>query len=452
VLTTAALIYTHYQGLFIPAIQGLHVLLFLRGRQRVQAIGWLAAAGLIFLPWFIGVTVPQAQNAIDNSLPYAIPSNWETFLFLRDSYLGAQWALMTVLMVPGLWLLVHARHASKGIQRASWVFLVVMWVLVPFCVLFFGNYFQRLLTERKLLIIAPALSIIIGLGIAYLGRQPRALIAGAVLIYGVSAVDYWRGKEPWDDIAATVVPYVQPTDLTMLEIGVGQYPMKYYWQRMLPDDVYLSTFPFLGDPTMAPNTDWFVYYNALLPAALENAQNDRIGDVATAWFLFWSQEQTNFDRLAEANFQRTMTISFDLSGNQVDLYRYDHLPADDVTTFTNGMTLRAAEIDTGRVDLWWSGDNVDADYTTSVKLFDAAGNVVAQQDNPPGGRPTSAWGVDAVIYDGKFPQPVDETAQLPPGDYRVTVEVYRWVPEEERIITVPNADGQTVVELGTMTR
>jgi 4-amino-4-deoxy-L-arabinose transferase-like glycosyltransferase len=33
VLATAALIYTHYHGLFIPAVQGLHVLLFLRGRK-----------------------------------------------------------------------------------------------------------------------------------------------------------------------------------------------------------------------------------------------------------------------------------------------------------------------------------------------------------------------------------------------------------------------------------
>ena len=62
IVANVALVYTHYQGIFIPAIQGLHALVFLRKKQRLIAIGALIVSGLIFLPWFVGVTIPQGQK------------------------------------------------------------------------------------------------------------------------------------------------------------------------------------------------------------------------------------------------------------------------------------------------------------------------------------------------------------------------------------------------------
>ena len=474
VLGTAALIYTHYQGLFIPAVQGLHLVLFLRGRQRMMGVGLLGAIGVLFAPWFIGVTLPQAQRAIDNSLPYAIPTNWETFLALRDSYLGAQWALMAVLALVGLGVLARRPHpltddniglspspsnvegsnrtSETGVRtRLSAFFLVALWFALPFAVLFFGNLYASLLTERKLLIVAPALALMIGLGLAAIPRGARGLLAAAILVYGVAAVDYYRVKEPWDEIAAQVVPYIEPSHLTMMEIGVGQYPVKYYWDDMLPESVRVATFPFLGDFTMGVTTDWFTYYEGALPQYLDVTKQESVGPVTTAWFLFWSQEMTNFARLDEAGYVRTATWTTEHLGNQIDLYRYDVLPQTPTATFENDMVLQAADLDAERlrVDLWWGASApVEGDYTTSAVLLDANGTIAAQLDSPPPS-PTSTWDADTTHYEAKFLQTGDD-APLPPGEYTVVVQVYRFV--DGAIQQVMTADGEPNITLGTINR
>lgn len=467
-LSTTALVYTHYQGAFIPAIQGLHALIFLRGRLRLLALGTLALSGALFMPWFLGVTIPQARYAIDNSLPFAIPSNAETLLRLRDSYLGAQWPLMLVLAVVGLWALRRPMAAvlrSSGVwsphepaerwRRWGHLFLVVMWFVLPFSVLFFGNYFASLLTERKLLIIAPALALMIGLGLATLPTPARSLLAAALVIYGVSTVDYYRVKEPWNTIAADAARYVQPTDLALMEIGVGQYPMIYYFTQTLPEAVTISTFPVLRDATLG-ETNWPDYYDGVLLDQLAANQNSRIGPVATAWMVFWSKERAALERLENAGYQRTMTATYDHLGNDIALYRYDHiLEATQVTTYEPGMTLRAAEIDAEalRVDLWWSTDDaLAADYTTSALLFDQNEQLVAQLDSAPADsqRPTTTWQAGEIIYDPKPLQLVDGLETLPPGTYTVAVQVYQWTPDGIQQQTT--ADGAPWAVVGTLTR
>lgn len=468
--STTALMYTHYQGVFIPALQGLHALLFLHGRRRVQAVGFLALSGVLFAPWFIGVTIPQAKNAIDNSLPFAIPSNWETFLLLRDQFLGAMWPLLAVLMGIGVYTLTVQRQISPdrrsdplddaggesipspsmGRDRVGSAFLVSMWLLLPFGVLFFGNYFAALLTERKLLIITPAIALLTAFGLGYFDRLARWVMTAALMIAGLSAVDFYREKEPWDRITMEILPYVQETDLAMVEAGVGQYPVKYYWDRTLPDGVYFSTFPFLGDYTMAPTTDWFTYYDGLLPQVIDSTTERRIGDVATAWLIFWSKDHTVIDRLEAADYQRTMTITYDISGNALDINRYDHLPAAALGSYETGMILRAAEIDPDaqRVDLWWSADTpLAADYTTSVLVLDASETVVAQKDSPPP-KPATSWHPDDVIYEAKFLELTG--GNLLPGEYTVVVQVYLWTPEN--LLNYATSDGERWLVIGTITR
>ncbi len=451
-VSTAALMYTHYQGAFIPAIQGLHAVLFLQGRQRWEAIGGLTFTGLLFVPWFLGVAIPQAQHAIDNSLPYAIPSDWETFLQLRNSYLGAQWALMLVLAIVG----VYAIMMQRSRRSLGMGFLVVMWFMLPFSVLFFGNLYARLLTERKLLIVVPGIALMVGFGQAYFGNLARLLLVGAVVMYAMSAVDYYRIKEPWDQISGEIIPYIQATDLVMVEAGTGQYPIKYYWSRTLPEDVYLSTFPFLGDFTMAPTTDWFTYYDGLLPEVLDTTHALRLGDVATAWLVFWSQDRAVIERLEDGDYKRTLTITYDHFGNNIDIYRYDRLPRQPVGLFENGLLLWSAEIDADdlRVDLWWqTADDTPlaGDYTTSVLLLDANGVVVGQKDSLPNfnQHQTSQLQAGEVIYDPKYIELIGFDV-LPPGTYTVIVQVYEWSPEG--ITNFSTLDSDPNIMLGTIER
>lgn len=445
--SVAALMYTHYQGAFIPFVQGLHVLLFLRGRQRIEGIAALALSGLLFLPWFLGVTIPQAQNAIDNSLPFAIPSNWETLLHLRDNYLGAMWALVLLLAGVGVWAL------SRPLSRITLgrAFLVVMWFAVPFGVLFFGNYFAALLTERKLLIVAPAIALLVAFGLGQLNQNARGLLVAALLLYGATEVDYYRVKEPWDQISAEILPYIQNDHLVTMEIGVGQYPLKYYWSHLLPEDVRVVTFPFLGDFTMAPTTDWFTYYNGYLPEAINEIQTANGDSVSTAWMVFWSQETAALERLEQAGYQRTWTIPYTHLGNPIDIYRYDAISGDDARAFASGMVLEAAEFDAEslRVDLWWSTDTtLDREYIVSAFLLDADGQLVAQQDKPPG---TLTWSSDALYYDPHFMEITTLDTTLPPGDYTVGVRVYAFEADGSITPFPPEDMPDDALMLGTLT-
>lgn len=58
--------------------------------------------------------------------------------------------------------------------------------------------------------------------------------------------------------------------------------------------------------------------------------------------------------------------------------------------------------DTAQLSLFWRvEEKMQADYTTSVQLFDSAGNRLAQDDRPPGGDfyPTSLWKVGEIVRD-----------------------------------------------------
>jgi 4-amino-4-deoxy-L-arabinose transferase-like glycosyltransferase len=96
-------------------------------------------------------------------------------------------------------------------------------------------------------------------------------------------------------------------------------------------------------------------------------------------------------------------------------------------------SLRAG--DTLSVTLVWQARRVpEADYTVFVHLRDAAGNIVAQADSPPqaGAYPTSFWDANETVVD-------DHAALLPPdlptGDYRVVVGLYRFDTGERLPIT-----------------
>ena len=93
---------------------------------------------------------------------------------------------------------------------------------------------------------------------------------------------------------------------------------------------------------------------------------------------------------------------------------------------------------------WRTEAPLAADYVVFVHLLDAAGNVVAQGDAPPraGRYPTHWWEPGEVISDQHvIPLPAD----LPPGNYRIRLGLYR--PDTGERLPLAGAEGDAV-ELG----
>jgi hypothetical protein len=416
----ALLVYTHYQGVFIPALIGLHALLFLRGKTRLWAFGGLILAGITLAPWMILVTLPQAQNALEKGLPFAIPSNIETLLDLRHRFLGDMWVLVLGLMALGAWGFIQRKKMGIGV-------LVTGWVIIPFGVLFAGNLIAPLLTDRKLLLITPALCLLMAIGVHQLERVGRGLVIIAIVVYSLATVDFYHQRELWRDIADSALTYAHPQDLFLAEAEVGQYPLKYYLSRQIPAESAFYTFTFLGDPTMSPTLDWYTYYDLFLPDVLNRATENQADGIATAWVIFWSNDNAVLTRLENAGYTRTWTQTTDHIGNSIATYRYDRFLAPPVDTFANGMVLQGAIFDKAdlRLDLWWQTTSPQGvDYTTAGGLLNEAGVLVAQWDSfPP--MMTSQWGLSDSVYDPK-PLKVVDGQTITAGNYTVIVKVYVW--------------------------
>jgi hypothetical protein len=105
-----------------------------------------------------------------------------------------------------------------------------------------------------------------------------------------------------------------------------------------------------------------------------------------------------------------------------------------------------------RLQLYWQAlEPLAEDYTVFVHVLSArvlsedvlseggAGQLVAQQDNPPvrGTRPTSTWEPGVVVVD---PYDLPIPSDIPPGEYVLTAGLYPW-PDLSRL---PVRDGAGV--------
>jgi hypothetical protein len=94
--------------------------------------------------------------------------------------------------------------------------------------------------------------------------------------------------------------------------------------------------------------------------------------------------------------------------------------------------------------LYWQADTIPAaDYTTFVHLRDAAGQNVAQKDQPPaaGRYPTSLWNPGEVIVD----EISFSLADVPPGDYTPVIGLYNFATGD-RLLVPGNPDNELALE------
>ncbi len=427
--TLVALYHTNYIGTFMGAILGLHALVFLRGRQRVTAIALLALSVALFLPWF--VLYGFGQRNTDTGIDAALPSNWTTLRELGFKYFSQMWSLMIGLLLFGL---VRWKNGRIEWQPLSSTFLLSIWIGFTVLATFVINFWYDFLSPRRILLVTPALALLTARGIANFRNPARVFLVGAIVIYGLATVDDYYPKAPWDDVAANLARYAHDDELVLMEIYRDDFTMDYYIDTLLAPETPRESLRLWREDRAAE------YPNGLI-SLLEQAP--------VVWLVHWSPDQSAFSFLAQTGHVQTATMSVDHIGNALNVYRYDRLPPTPVDSFANGMTLRQFEIlpDDARVDLWWSADApLAADYTTSVFLLDASGQLVAQHDGFPfeGQRPTSGWAAGEVVYD---PHPLD-LSSLPPGSYTVAVQIYTWQDQAKQ----PTSSGEPWLVLGTVER
>ncbi|MCB9100941.1 MAG: hypothetical protein H6632_15490 [Anaerolineales bacterium] len=98
------------------------------------------------------------------------------------------------------------------------------------------------------------------------------------------------------------------------------------------------------------------------------------------------------------------------------------------------------------ISFWKAIAPVDTDYTIFVQLRDANNNTILGADHQPyeGIVPTGSWRVDAVVRDVVH---LDLPPDLPPGDYKLAVGMYR-LDTLERLPLLDDAGGENALLLG----
>ena len=432
-IVSVMVVHVQYQGLYILAVEGLHALLFLRGRVRLAAVGWLIGIGLLCAPWFLAVGLSQRDN--DPGIQASLPSDWGTLRDLLGKFLSGQWALLLGLLVWGTVTLKpnspHPKSLSQGARdfeetapnfspsppgRGGWgvranlspTFFLVTWIAFTVIVTFVLNLFFPVLAPHRILLITPALAILIAQGLRNFQGVGRLVLVAVIVVYGLATVDDYYPKEPWDKMAANMALYARPDQMALLEVYRGDNPLTYYLDQWMPPDTNIQSL-----------RHWREFWPDRYPQDLLAM----LPDYNTVWLGHWSPDQSAFGFLSE--FTRTALLTTDHWGNQLNVYRYDRIGDEEVATYTSGMVLKQVEIeaDIGRVDLWWTAaEQPTLDYTVSVFLLDASGALVAQHDSFPfeNRRPTTGWAAGEVVYD---PHPLPA---VPPGEYQVGVQVYTY--------------------------
>jgi len=399
------------------------------GGLRLHTIGGLALIGLLFAPWFLVYGFNQRLN--DQGIQASLPSNWATIEALRHKFFGGQWALMIGLLLFGI---VSYQDEQLRWRPFSSTFLLAAWIAVTLVVTYIGNFFLQILAPHRILLMTPAIAVLTAQGLRNLAPPARTLLVTAILVYGVTTVDDYYPKEPWDKVAENMVIYARQGELALMEIYRGDLPLAYYLDHLMPPDTETHSL-----------RQWRDYRASDYPDGLI----ERITAYPTVWLMHWSPDPSAFNFLAQTGHTRTAALTTDHRGNALNVYRYDRLPADPVDQFEGGITLLHVVIhpDIARVDLWWSADSpLAVDYSFSAFLLDEAGVSVAQYDSAPfeGRHPTTTWTPGEVVYDPRPLHPVD----FPPGRYQVGVQIYTWYDGAR----LPTADGGDWLIVGELVR
>ncbi len=435
IATSIANLYTFYLGGVLLVAEGLHALLYLRGRERWQAISGLAAAGIAFLPWFLTGFLDQVLTPNSLFLPEPLTATaWGEMLHL---YFTRQWPLVIGLMLLGL---AAVTYSAEGTPRLRWQpdgngFLLLAWTALPFAVIGLIGLVRPFFSPRWAILVTPAIALLTARGLGNLRQPGRGLLLAVLVIYSVTTIDFYWPKPPWDRVAAHVLAYARPGEPVLLEVNNDDYSVGYYLERVLPPESVRSL------RQWREATDPATYHNELTAFLADPAPQ-------TIWVVAWGADHDVFTQLERHGFQRSFTLTTDHVGNALDVHRYDRPPqGEPLAVYESGLILRRAEVhpEAGRVDLWWSVDApVDRDYTTSAFALDGSGQLVAQDDTFParGTRPTTGWQPGELIYD---PHPLQPA--LPPGTYTIGVQTYFWADGAK----IPTLQGEPWYTVGAFT-
>ncbi len=427
VLTSVALLYSHYLGGFVLICQAAHMVVFLRPWSRLRwAMFHFGAVCLAFVPWSL-VVYNQNQVRWITPLYYlnSLSNSHETYIMVRDALLGQQYAITLVLILVGLvWLSYRGKNINISLHPIGPTAFILLWLVGYATMTYVMNSREgrQFLTIRNFIVMTPGIALLAGHGLANLQLGVRLFMLSVLLAVSLTTVDTRQIKPPWREVVQTITRHHNPGEPVLMDIWVGDFPGRYYVeQQMGPDTPWLS---------LREARDEYV-------TEFQGAVLTYIRDRQAFWVIYWRSqpiEEMNYaGNIAQAGFMRSASFTTDHIGNQIYTYRYDKLPDEPITTYGDLFSLWEYRLDWDRDQLslqllWTAQQQPLRDYSFSVFLLDANNTAVFNQDGQPqsGNAPTTSWQSGQPIFD-----PHQLTISLSPGTYTVGIKVYYYQTPNE---------------------
>ena len=426
ILSAAALLYTHYWGALILVAIGLHVIfeivksprpLWERGfrGEGAKLLLALITIAILYLPW-IPVLIHQITLERPNGLPHALENtNW-VYRVLLYQLIGIPEVFWLMLMVVGA--LGAFTLTPRDWLPSRRTLLVLLAVIVPPLLSIGINTAYPILSYRALAVIVPPMAILSGFGLSRFRQNDMLAIAGFILVFSLTSRSAGPIDRPaWEDIGQFIVQRSDTTDLLLLENDTDEYTLEYY----VDDGV-----------AIAHSENIREYF----PRTYDLAE--LVDDANGLWIskLGWTYDEDDpfadiRPQLVELGFtQSAPEWHYGMYNDRpILLWRMDRIPTDaPVVTFGETLRLARAEVathgNTLTVNLLWNPSaQPERDYTMSILLFGANG--ITNQDQRPlnGETLTSTWLAEGVYFDSHVIE------NLPPGEYRIGVQVYSFTDE-----------------------
>lgn len=419
-VTLVFLLYTHYISLVIGAtLGGIHLLNLRRSVRWGALLAALLVGAASFIPW-LGVTLVVIQRGANETSRQAVAMPVTEFVpLLLFAFANANVGLLAL-----AWLFVGWHRSAHGVTLrglvASPTLWLAAWIVVPLIGIMLVNArIPFMVHVRYLIFLFPAFALVTALGIQQLRRVgvPAWAVLGIWIITGLAQTFnptfvgslygqiYRAPAQGFEQALALIRTRTTPDDVLLYHIAQPDqepfqlYPINYYVQN-----TPLKRFDQFELINLSQKTADLDYVQAVY-ATLDGA--------STVWtvripFLPTTNRTQTVNYVLSTQFNQCEQV---LLRDDVDARLYVRKPATPpaltLTTpqaQTLGVTVSSIhpEGDGVRVLLAWQSDDVPSGvYSYSLRLLDAAGNVIAQQDaGVPDARPSSCsstlFAVDAA--------------------------------------------------------
>jgi hypothetical protein len=404
----AALLYTHYFGVFMLPVLALHAAFTLPRRAWLRLWLALAAGAVLFLPWVPSVLEQRARFSA--GLAYAT-KDWDAALRAYfDRVFNGSYPLGILLALIGVIAVWRWRRAG----------LLLLWLTLPAALALALNTRYSWFIERNMIFTLGGACVLFGAGLAWLSRSRLGSVAAVLAAVAFASLGllnydtYWPYSVlPWRDMGNVVARDARPDDVYVM---YGEpYSISYYLNRLLGRPVHVLSV-----------AEW-----------LQHADKP-----ARIW-LMDAHYAVRFEAIDALPGDAVLTRRYVLGALVTEFYQRP--PAQPITTFGGqvalgyaGDVITAKPGDTLNLDLWWRAiQPPQMDYSVGLYLLGVDGRPLAQQDGGfDGGRvPATALPLDRWTPDARrLTVPPD----LAPGEYPLVVAVYDWhdgsrlIPERAR--------------------